>query len=563
MGLCHLACGTNGCSRMCKRGWLRSAQDESFDVEEPRMFMVAPTADEEDALQEQPEPKPDLPSEIMEWEVRKAFDKGVQAWPTTWLNAFACDALYNLLKGDLPKSFELMCQWLKLSTAVDMKVILPPRSRAACEQVDTFATAYVAVAADSEILTAHRHAAFTSVFTPQKGKPQAEFFKLLATTCRKNLDFKTLEASLIRGAGKELEAGDDLRAILATIISGGLNQEHVEKTMTGLATWVPACRPGVTARITTGIKAWLAEQVAQLTSQDASAISDTAAALSTLSWCKEKLSFFALISEHAADAHEIQEKATTLLNVLNAKSSSAFFESLAQDGADQEPLESSGFVGKVDALLGHDTTELQPTLQIIGAALVGKLHAFAEGIAKEGAPETLRQVLANALAINDHTKLFSDKVMKAIVDKAIALRTTFVAYNTSQTKSNLNAFNKAVLQWKAFKLSTGEQSHAQVNMLRSCLIGNTTALEEHMKIQSQKSGDAVKELTLHIGEYKGISCGCRDGCSWKTGIEDDWSVDRILEHASVPRTGLLAGPGSKVSMAKDELTKAVRIYTVL
>ena len=59
---------------------------------------------EEAAEEDDATPKPTLPDALFQWEANKACDQAVTNFPTLFLNAFATDSLYQLLKTDISKT---------------------------------------------------------------------------------------------------------------------------------------------------------------------------------------------------------------------------------------------------------------------------------------------------------------------------------------------------------------------------------------------------------------------------------------------------------------------------
>jgi hypothetical protein len=531
---------------------------EPFDVDCPRMSLMCPTEEEEEAMLEVPETKPEAARAIMEWEKARAFDRFVRDWPTVWLNAWACDPLYNLLRADLPKAREVMMEWRGLVQGVDPKALLPARSVGVCESASTFAVAYLAVVDDTKPLTLEAHNDFTNVFMPPKKKIPVEFFKLLAATCRKNEVFKTMEMALIKSAAQELEHGSAIEEALAIIAAGQMVKENVDKYVQLLPVWQspPGCRPVMVELVSLHVRKWLVSFVADLEAQHNSGDRELSEMLSEMTQCRDALSAF--LGKGNSECDAAHGKALLLLTEMSGKSSAAFMCELASGDYEDldSALENKSFVGRVDSLRGH-TVENQEGLTTVMTALAAKLESSLCNISVESSPVVM-QLLRNTLALNFFTKTHDEKLMKSLVERGVAAFEAFIAWEAGNSKANLASFNKAVLSYQAFSLPTGQQSEAHVRVLRSCLVGLTRALEAHIALQIGKASEASKELGVQMAEYRQIAGGLRNGTSWKADIDEHDTLADILALANAPRTGLLAGPGSKVTQAKDELLKVFR-----
>ena len=49
-----------------------------------------------------------------------------------------------------------------------------------------------------------------------------------------------------------------------------------------------------------------------------------------------------------------------------------------------------------------------------------------------------------------------------------------------------------------------------------------------------------------INDNEAIALGTRAGLSWKVGINNKMNLNKLLEVAHTPKTGLVNGPGTKV-----------------
>ncbi len=188
------------------RVWLKSDEtrhkdETTFDHSAPEMWQVTPLKEDEDALDEDPEPKPILPADIREWEMARAFDRNTKAFASLLISGFSSDTLYKHLKTDHVKARTVLEAWLGSQDNARTDH-LGSRVRAAVAVCNTFARAYLSVADDTTMTTRETFDDFSQVFVVStamgskvKVDPQkAEFFQLMALTCRRHPNWKDMES---------------------------------------------------------------------------------------------------------------------------------------------------------------------------------------------------------------------------------------------------------------------------------------------------------------------------------------------------------------------------------
>ena len=202
---------------------------EQFDIENPSMAGLCPsTTDEDEATNfvAKDSPKPEKPADAIVYDKERAFDKYVSSFRPSYLNHWACESVYAMLKEDLESSAKFALLWLQTFDDVVLESRLSPGMCTAAHMVKQFAMAYYTVVSDTPI-TAAKFQAFTAVFLGQKGKPIAEFHKLLVVNCRKQSTFAKREALVAPAASTEIEHGSALLETLKEITSGNLEPKFM------------------------------------------------------------------------------------------------------------------------------------------------------------------------------------------------------------------------------------------------------------------------------------------------------------------------------------------------
>ncbi len=181
-----------------------------------------------------------------------------------------------------------------------------------------------------------------------------------------------------------------------------------------------------------------------------------------------------------------------------------------------------------------------------------------EAITEDNGCERLQTLDENTRAVSDLIEPQMPRVsQKQMLDRATALARAYEKFRTSKSKTNTSSLNKAALAWKEFKLPAGAQSEFGKMLLKGCIKGLMPPLQEHSSFQENVANDATKALKETVNEIGKIAYGCKDGSKWRDGLAEDADLKTVLEHAVVPKIGLLCGPGPRVMAAKDQITEAV------
>ena len=537
--------------------WLPSP--DTFDLDAPVMWKVCPTIADCEAAEEEPEPRPELPAQIPDWEMNRAYDKSVRSFPSFFCNAWACDALYDMLQNNITKATELMGGWQAACQGIEQDS-LPPKVWSALQRTTTFARAYLAIAS-SDVLDVALHQAYTTVFMPQMGKPQGELYSLLSSAARKNKDFKDLESKIIKLSPTELEHGVKLAEAIEKANSDAMDFDAACEYIAELPQWQKGCRAVAVARIEPALKTFFTEHTKQLTSEAQGELDwERSNQVHTeLATCEKHLVWWGKGLD--PEAKKTLETASSTIKELSRSLTAGKLAEWAEAEEDTiEDIEGASFVAHLDKVRDNTTPGVLSSLRTIEAKLMRSAKDIAVNTADESLHERWKQLAANLVGLQAHlgsSQVDAAGVVQPIVNNALAVHVAYEAYNGNKSKANRNALNKAAVAWWHFKLSTTHQQVGyNVAFLKQALAGVQTALAEHRVLQRSAVGAAEQELQMQIDDLRKIAYGTRNGESWKAEIDETWSLDSVLDLAHTSRTGLVHGPGIKVMGAKAELEKA-------
>ncbi len=228
---------------------------------------MVPTRDEEESAADantegkKKEDRPEQLVEGMEWDKGRALDKYVKEFLNFYVNCWACESMYVLLKDNLQGSLELMMACRASFATIDLSQ-LPPSSRKAAQLVYSFVTAFGAVAVP-EPMDRASYCEYQAVFVGVKGKVIPEFHKLLVLQCRKNVEFKTLEAMIPRSAAIEMESGPQVVTAISELKDavGRTSAELVNKYVALVVGEWKAMRPGTVKPVVTLLEAAVIKQL--------------------------------------------------------------------------------------------------------------------------------------------------------------------------------------------------------------------------------------------------------------------------------------------------------------
>ena len=91
---------------------------ELWGMDQPSLWPLAPTQDEEDTAHEELPEKPELPAEVIVWEEERAWDKFIQGWGPAFLTGWSCDAAYDLMRANPTKASQLFDSWLSVTASM-------------------------------------------------------------------------------------------------------------------------------------------------------------------------------------------------------------------------------------------------------------------------------------------------------------------------------------------------------------------------------------------------------------------------------------------------------------
>ncbi len=215
------------------------------------------------------------------------------------------------------------------------------------------------------------------------------------------------------------------------------------------------------------------------------------------------------------------------------------------------------FVKKMEALKGHPIDDLKGPLQAINEALHSTVVTTLTSIFDEGACENLGVLSENWRSMADFATLpCPPSLIKSLCEKVQGVVASFNRYQLAKNKSNLNGFVRCWLAFKDWKLPATAQCDQNKEILRAALVGLQAASGEHKQIIETVAVDSLEVLKECVRKVAKYATGARDGSSWKEGLAEGASVKEVLDHAALPKKGLLSGPGSLVAEAKRTILEA-------
>ncbi len=221
-----------------------------------------------------------------------------------------------------------------------------------------------------------------------------------------------------------------------------------------------------------------------------------------------------------------------------------------------EDIISSDFIGRLDALQGHDVSALGEALKAIEIALTNTIKAKAQQIMTEGVAAEILLLGKNYCTLSEYVEtLMPKQLAKNVFEKSVPFANAYIKYREVKNKTNTTAFCKAAVGWQDVRLPLAAQTPEHQGFLAAFLLGLQDALMEHKKLRKDMAEEGAEILRELVKTYSLIAAGSRDGSSWRSGLSDDAALKVVLDHTMVPKTGLLAGPGTKVMAGKQTLTE--------
>jgi len=525
--------------------------DNEFDISMPLLWRVAPVKTDEEAAEEEEQEEPPEGTDPVDFEIGRLYDKATRDFSNLYLNGWACDGMYTILKDDHQKALKLFEMWVSGAESF-VPDNYGPKLAGAMQSVTRFAKAYVGAAGDG-FFTPDTHDAFTQIFVSARGKQTktTELHKLLAITCRKNAGWKKKEAQAIRVAAMELEAGPKMQAAIAAMDADErLAPAALKDILAPYSQWVDDCRPGVFSNFEDKVVAWAGNIFKDTQATAAEGSIDVDESIETLRVTSDCLSSFtgeAAVAQRSAIAEHLKE-------VVGSRSARAIIQ--LSESVDLCVLRGDGLVAKLDALPASVGEEVTLALDTLFESMQNILKNMLADITTDH--EYLAQLMTNFEALSERASAKVDtKLARRITQVALEVQSAFARYQSGITKTTSAALTKACLAFKKVILKPSDQTKYMVEVLRMALQGNAEAFSVQSGIAAEKAAEAQAELQGAMSGPGKIAFGLKDGSSWKKDVGQDLGLKKVLDHASAAN-GLLSGPGAKVLQIKTDLTQAMR-----
>ena len=188
-----------------------------FTLEDPRMWKVVPTDEEEALALEVPGLLPSGAADKREYQIQRKFDELTKQFGATYLRWFAGEALYTLLENDMEGALEYceIIQGMFLEGARLGQLV--PRTNAirAGLSIKVFADGYSSVPS-LRPFNDESFDCFKRVFITRRDLEQS-CFKTLANGARKNKSFEELFKEVSQKSSYEIENCQEIEDFIARV----------------------------------------------------------------------------------------------------------------------------------------------------------------------------------------------------------------------------------------------------------------------------------------------------------------------------------------------------------
>jgi hypothetical protein len=82
---------------------------QPWDDQLPLLWKIAPWSDDEEQAEEEEPAAPESLTDLTQHNIERAFDRATNKFPATFLTAWGCDALYDLLRCPAPLHVPFRC----------------------------------------------------------------------------------------------------------------------------------------------------------------------------------------------------------------------------------------------------------------------------------------------------------------------------------------------------------------------------------------------------------------------------------------------------------------------
>ena len=542
--------------------------DKRFDKNNPRMWKLLPSdEDEADAQAESPE-KPRLLSEQQDWEIARAFDKYTSQFPSQYVTWFACDALYSLMEKDMKEATKyfimLVCKYEDDVLKTELKN--STKAFQQCKQIISFSKGYISIVCDHPF-DQESYNEFRTHFVMQTGEGVPSSLRSLAGGARRNYEFQQREKLVTLCADTEINNYEDLAHLLSLCQNSTLELVHLE----GLAKTIKNCtkdnaqiRDDLLIELMSGLLTRMKKTAIAMGQE--SDVTPAAEKLATLRQFKEnfanlpvvadqaltqdaaklKLSISNLISKHAASEAE-----DTLRNIL-ATPDRKHFESDDLKSALSSVKDIKPYVYKLPTLV---TAAFELSISVLREFTLENAVACRKNL--KAIDTTLAAITAKMKSSNLPLDFEQAKVT-VLIDKGCNVLEMGFEWQASPTKEGLwTRCNKAYVEFSTMiKYFSKHGNKNCEDLFRTFLeVSNSVRAEYNTKVLTIET--ALRDnLAAELKKVDRYARGQRDGTRWDKDLAPDADLDTVLAKAAVPTTGLLAGPGKRIESTKAILETA-------
>jgi hypothetical protein len=463
--------------------------------------------------------------------------------------------MYELVRTNVAGAKTLMEKWVTSLGSMPAEHGLGPRALKSVMMTGRVAKAYLAVVSD-QVLTPEAHAAFGEVFLNSgRNQKQSDFVRLFSICARKNAAFKQMESRMVKLASKELEFGPKIVAFTAKLAEpGGVGEDDIAEMIDILPKAKASCRDGATTELAGKLHALMIDKSSNLSAED-----ERDGLLDELTTCGKQLAALSTDEKASEALQDARKEVSDRLKTLHASTSGRDIIDLAAavEAGTSSMHVTEEFLAKLNACHGHDMTAAMDALASLKRALHSSLKESMSTLSEDGRTQQCLIILKNLCTIAELTKpTMNVGIVTSMIEKAAGFMDAFKKYRGGASKQNGLSMNKAALAWLSFKLPLEHQSEDYKDLMRSVLTGLMPAMQAHRQFQEERAAASAEAFRAEISEVAPICRGTRDGSCWKEGFQPSTALKDILAAAVVPKTGLLSGPGAKVTGAKQKLQEA-------
>jgi hypothetical protein len=533
-----------------------------FSLDQPRMWKVTPTDEDEALLEEQATPEPLSPTDKRSWQIQQKFDELTKAFGSQYMRWFAGEALFKILETDMSKATEFCEILIEMLGEADALGQLKPVTETirACSTVATFGHGYLAVTSYKPF-SEKSYAAFVGLFIERAG-PEGCGLKTLGNGARKNAEFNALYFDVSQRTSYEQDNHDKIMDFFNRLAAP---TEFDDLTDLGaiMKEYRNEVRGSCYEKLANGyVELLLARSENLMHPSNMTTTSEKHCLLRSLASELVNLSEYALSSKNKTDRAQISTKLSIAIQQVSGQLAAEKITEQANE-IDDVWIKSESFLTLIVQLKA--VSDHAATLEKIGVAqvfaladmwpafdtqpdgdveqqesnmfqLLENFKAMATKMAAVQAPHSidaklLNTVMARGLKVFKQGKLWKESVS-----------------NGDRTAQHFVSLNRAYMEWRGCEGVIPSGSPAMIELTRSVLLRTKSIRDLYIEQVNAKLQTVKANIMVLLKEHYRYANGTKGGRSWKLG-KSAASVDELLAHAQSEK-GLLAGPGDFVESTK-------------